>query len=291
MKQDAEVEVPGHISGFWYVYKREDPLHTGTVGAGLVIEPGLIVSSNPGYNEKLMFNGRVISVNTLESAYINAGIEGVPIKVSSPFELGRGYGASAAIALGGLYISFREKGILKSWLEIGRYAHQAEVENVTGYGDVIAEIYGGGLELRIEPGAPGIGVVDRVPVSSDINVLTVGLDRYTTLDMFKRYGDKIRESGIKVYKEFIKAPSIESFLHLSHRFSMETGMLTKEMDTRLKELLGGYIRQGRVLGYFVKKGLLVVVSEGNASAEVYRAISTLGTPKVFRLNFSGCRVI
>ena len=291
MRRVTTVEIPGHISGFWYVYKREDPLHTGTVGAGLVIEPGLIVSSNQGNNEKLVFNGKELRVDTLESAYKYAGIDGIPIKVSSPFELGRGYGVSAALALGGLFISFMERGILKSWLEIGRYAHLAEVENVTGYGDVITEIYGGGLEVRIEPGAPGIGIVDRVPVPSNIHVLTVELDKYTTLDMFKKYGNKIRESGIKVYKEFTKAPSIESFLHLSHRFSLETGMLAKELDTKLRELLGTYISQGRVLGYFVKKGLLVVVSEDNASTEVYKTISSLGVPKIFRLNFSGCRVI
>ena len=291
MKRDIGVEIPGHISGFWYVYKREDPLHTGTVGAGLLIEPGLIVTRNTVDMEKLVFNGRKLKVDTLESAYKYAGIDGVSIKVSSPFELGRGYGVSAALALGGLYISFTEKGVLKSWFEIGKYAHLAEVEHVTGYGDVIAEIYGGGLELRLEPGAPGIGVVDKIPVSPNIHVLTVELGRYTTLDMFKKYGDKIRESGLRIYKEFVKAPSIESFLYLSHKFSLDTGMLTKEMDTKLKELLKGYISRGMVLGYFIKKGLLVIVSEDSASAEVYKTISSLGSPKVFRLNFSGCRLI
>ncbi len=285
------VEIPGHISGFWYVYRKEDPLHTGTVGAGLLIEPGLVVASNPGNKETLVFNGKRVSVDTLETAYRYACIEGTSIKVSSPFELGRGYGASAALALGGLFISFAEKGIIKSWFEIGKYAHLAEVENVTGYGDVVAEICGGGLELRVKPGAPGIGVVDKVPIPPNIHILTVELDRYTTLDMFRRYGDRIKEIGLKVYSEFIKTPSIESFLHLSHTFSLETGMMSKDMDSRLERLLSAYMRQGRVLGYFIKKGLLVVVAEDNASMEVYKTLSSLGVTKVFRFNFSGCRLI
>ncbi|GGI74883.1 hypothetical protein GCM10007112_09580 [Vulcanisaeta souniana JCM 11219] len=45
-------------------------------------------------------------------------------------------------------------------------AHLVVVSLGTGLGDVIAEYYGGGIELRLRVGAPGIGILDNRTIPS-----------------------------------------------------------------------------------------------------------------------------
>ena len=291
MYKKHRLEIPGHISGFWYVVKASDPLHTGSLGAGLILEPGLLVEALDDDNCIIEFNDKAITINTYIRANELANIPCSDINVISPYELEVGYGISAGITLGGLFFSLMKKGFRKSWFEIGRYAHIAEVENVTGYGDVIAEISGGGVELRRMPGAPGIGSVDKIPVSKHIKVITIEMDRYSTKKMFDKYGGKIQDIGEKAYNSFIEDPSIEKFGEISHWFSLETGMMTYNMDKKIKNVLFEELRNGNVLDFFIKKGLLVVITEESGYLSTYEDLKKLGDPKVFSLNFSGCRLV
>ena len=291
MCKKYRLEIPGHISGFWYIVKASDPLHTGSLGAGLILEPGLLVEVLDDDNCIIEFNDMSITINTYIRANELANIPCSNININSPYELGVGYGISAGITLGGLFFSLVKKGVRKSWFEIGRYAHIAEVENVTGYGDVIAEISGGGVELRRMPGAPGIGSVDKIPVSKHIKVITIEMDRYSTKKMFDKYGGKIQDIGEKAYNSFIEDPSIEKFGEISHWFSLETGMMTYNMDKKIKNVLFEELRNGNVLDFFIKKGLLVVITEESGYLSTYEDLKKLGDPKVFSLNFSGCRLV
>lgn len=291
MYKKYRLEIPGHISGFWYIVKASDPLHTGSLGAGLVLKPGLLVEMLDDDNCIIELDNKAITINTYIRASELANIPCSNIHVISPYELGVGYGISAGITLGGLFFSFMKRGLRKSWFEIGRYAHIAEVENVTGYGDVIAEISGGGVELRRIPGAPSVGSVDKIPVSEHIKVITIEMNRYSTKEMFDKYGNKIQDIGEKAYNSFIEDPSIEKFGEISHWFSLETGMMTDSIDKKIKGILIEELRNGTVLDFFIKKGLLVIITEESGYLTVYEDLKKLGDPKVFSLNFSGCRLI
>jgi len=44
---------------------------------------------------------------------------------------------------------------------LDKIAHNAEVNCKTGLGDVLASFHGG-FEVRVKPGAPGIGTVEKI---------------------------------------------------------------------------------------------------------------------------------
>ena len=282
--------IPAHISGFWYTHKDKDLLETGSYGAGLVLSPGLLIEYLSD-DCIVDYNGVRMNIKVYRDAHRMAGTRCIGIKVSSPYGIGEGYGASAGIALGGLYFSFSRRNRRRSWIEIGKYAHMAEVENVTGYGDVITEIYGGGLEVRVKPGAPGVGIVDRIPLSRRIRVFTVSIEKYTTGEMFRKFGDYIERMGREAYNKFLDDPSIERFGEISHEFSIKTGMLNQAFDEKLRRLFKDEIRSGSLINYFVKKGLLVVIGEEDAIQEIYDKMKRYGRPIIHILNFSGCRFI
>ncbi len=77
------------------------------------------------------------------------------VNYSSPVQLGVGYGMSAALALGtalGAAVIAR-----KPLIKAAQVAHAIEVRLGTGLGDVIAEYYGGGIELRLRLVPPVLG--------------------------------------------------------------------------------------------------------------------------------------
>ena len=74
--------------------------------------------------------------------------------------VGYGLGSSSAVALS---LSLALDQALNTKLDkntIGQIAHNAEVNCKTGLGDVLASFHGG-FEIRVKPGAPGIGTVTK----------------------------------------------------------------------------------------------------------------------------------
>lgn len=282
--------IPAHISGFWYIHEERDLLKTGSYGAGLVLSPGLSIEYL-GDECIVDYNGVKMDIKVYRDAHKMANTRCVGIKITSPYGIGEGYGASAGIAIGGLYFSFNKDKRRKTWIEIGRYAHMAEVRNVTGYGDVITEIYGGGLEVRLKPGAPGVGMMDRIPVPRRIRVITVSIEKYTTGEMFKKFGNYIEKVGREAFNKFIEYPSIERFGEISHEFSIKTGMLSPSFDRQLRRLFNSEIKKGDIISYFIKKGLLVVICEESSLHDLYDKMKRYGKPIIHILNFSGCRFI
>ncbi len=279
------VSIPAHISGFWYVVKSDNLLAMGTLGAGITLKPHVIIT-NSRYNLKesfIEYSDRIIEFKPYNLAVKLANLPYKSIKVVFKGSLGAGYGLSAAITLGGLIISYYSMYRDIDLNFIGRYAHLSEVYNLTGYGDVIAELYGCMIVMRIKPGAPGYGAIDIIPVKDKVNVITIELSRYTTSEMFRLFGNKIARYGYEAYDKFSRNPSLESFLENAYIFSYRTGMLNRNLDTAVKDKLKTYIKRGGVLGYFVKKGLLVLCVDYNIANEVFNEIRIFGRPEIFNL--------
>ena len=55
--------------------------------------------------------------------------------------------------------------------QIGKMAHVAEIECGTGLGTVSSLTFTGGCVLVVEPGAPGICQLDRIPITPDYMVV------------------------------------------------------------------------------------------------------------------------
>ncbi|MEM2347380.1 MAG: hypothetical protein QW267_03760 [Sulfolobales archaeon] len=285
------VLIPLHITGFWYVIKSYNPLFTGSLGAGLTLDPPIIAEAVDS-KCRVIINDLCMMNPVVDTAGKLARLEDAKaVRIRSKVMLGNGYGLSGAVALAYLTLNMLDKSST-TLNNISALAHVAEVLNETGYGDVIAEFYGNGLVLRTSPGPPGVGSVDIVPVSRSLKVVTVLLGSLTTKEMMSRFGNLINAVGVETYKKFVEAPSIEAFAELAHMFSLRVGMLSKELDELLSTALSNSIRNGGVLGYFVKKMLLTVIVEETYVPDVADILlKKVGTPKIFNIARHGLIVM
>jgi len=237
------VDVPLHITSMWLPRYMDDPATTGSLGAGVVIRPGVKLTVRLG--------GKESSVGLINQVLAKFNVDAI-VSYESPVELGVGYGMSAALTLGTAVGVAALLG--RSVIEAAKVAHVVEVENRTGLGDVIAEYYGGGIEVRVRPGPPGVGLLDRVPYPEDLVVLTVDLGRGSTPTMLRELANKLNEIGPRYIEKMINEPTYENFVSLSREFSREIGFLTRDIEGRLSPCT----RYADT--YYVKKGVLVILT-------------------------------
>ncbi len=264
------VFVPYHITGFWLPVETGDPATTGSFGAGIVLESGVRVEFPSDRGIELdPTSSYCLELLGGEKARKFARY----LSIAERYRLGEGYGASAArsLALALAYTALRGFSRCRA----GLAAHLAEVTMGTGYADVLAQFTGGGLVYRVKPGAPCIGVADSIPLPR-LAIVTAVLGSMTTQEMHRVYGYAIRVEGLRAYRLFVDNPSLETFLELAHSFSTRVGFLTTDLDERIRTALSKHLSRGIVLGYFVKKKLLVVVSEPSSAEDVAAALKVMG---------------
>ncbi|MCD6141088.1 MAG: pantothenate kinase [Thermococcus sp.] len=230
--------VPAHITAFFVPVFNENPLLAGSIGAGVNLEKGtnIFVTTENGSERHIhiAFNGEPVGRNNAIISY-SVAEKMVPkdfsgeIKVWQYFDFpnGYGFGNSAAGALGtalALAFNFKEK----TFLQASQVAHKYEVLYKGGLGDVIAQFYGG-IELRIKPGAPGIGVVDNI-FFEGYKVLALPLGRLSTKEVLDSDVIKlIEEEGKRSLEEVLKRPRVEVLMKAARTFSERTGLLTGEL--------------------------------------------------------------
>ena len=285
------VKIPLHVSGFWVPIIKKDYILSGSLGAGITLCPCCVIRE---VNEKTNTGSSVLArgANIVNAVANYLGLKpDISIELLTNVGLGEGFGLSAALALGyAIHLLKKKQGTL-SLIEASKAAHFAEVFNMTGLGDVIAEVLGRGLTVRVRPGPPGIGEVDCVLINERVRVTTVYLGgKMFTPQMLRQYYSKIVEAGWAAYSEFLKDYNIYSFLSKAYEFSRAVGFLDPKLDEELKSRLKNYISSGSVLGYFVKKSLLVVVHSPSCSEELKSTLSDYGIVRVFEPASSGLTI-
>ena len=240
-----------------------DPLETGSIGAGLVLEPGIEFEVNRASRRALSLNG-----NELRSEILHELLpETARVEVRSELPLGAGYAMSASLALACSIAAELQKAE-PDLLSAFRRAHVAEIRAMTGLGDVLALHAGRGLTVRLKPGAPGIGEVEAIEAPQGIAVVTAVLGSMSTTEMLTRYADRIRQHGTEAFRRFIRDPTLDSFLENAREFAKGVGFLTQDVEDRMRPV------REMLLGYSVKKRVLFAVVRDE---ELYAVSSHLRT--------------
>ena len=225
------VFVPSHITGFFSIFDNEDPLVKGSLGAGVLLDKGVVteISKSSHENENvfdypcILINGKVDDYNQniilatidLMKKDFDFDLGDVTINQTIQVPIGCGLGTSAAAAIGcAICINeFFELGL--SMDECGQYAHLAEIELGTGLGDVIGEM-SRGIVLRTKPGAPGYGEVrslvphektgigEFIEDDNEFYVLVKSLGEISTSSFIQdsKYHKIITEVGLAMNEEF-----------------------------------------------------------------------------------------
>lgn len=263
--------VPLHVSSMWAPAYDPDELKTGSVGAGVLLWPGVKVRL-----------GRGRRLPHVDAVLARLGVR-AEVAFSSPAEPGQGYGVSGAVALGTAMMAAAAAG--RPLLQAAQAAHVVEVAMGTGLGDVAAQFHGGGIEVRVRPGAPGVGLVDRVPHPAGLVALVHEYGREDTSSMLRRLAGFLASEGRELVERFLKEPTYDSFLRYSAEFSRRAGFLTQDVEARASACRRLFD------GYYAKKGVLVFLTYRDVAEDAARCLSGVGLAvRPFRLAHSGALV-
>jgi len=239
----ARAFAPGHVTGFFVIKDRHrDIRKKGSLGAGFCLSKGAItiVNLRKSTQQKIeiLINGKKSGAEV--SRYVAKKILGEKkyhaiIKSTLQLPVSQGFGMSGA---GALSTGIAVNRALKSNLpfnKIVEIAHESEIKNKTGLGDVVAES-AGGVEMRIKEGLPPFGEIKRIKWNHDIVLCVLGRGIKTRAVLNNQgYRKKINRYGVMCMKEMINKPTIENFFNLSYDFASKTGLANKKIIKAIEE--------------------------------------------------------
>ncbi|MCJ7559246.1 hypothetical protein MUO79_01345, partial [Candidatus Bathyarchaeota archaeon] len=187
MGKTAKAFVPSGISSFFEICDITedgkpitDSEKVGSRGGGFVIQKGVKttveVSEAKTNTIKVFIDGKTApeaeTTKTVAEWLLAKTDKNYTVTVNHAVEvpIGAGFGSSAAGALGTALAMSEALELRFTYNQLGRIAHVAEVKCKTGLGTV-GPIMLGGCILSVEPGAPGIAVIDRIPIRDDYMIV------------------------------------------------------------------------------------------------------------------------
>lgn len=305
----ATASAPAGISSFFEVCDRNtdgtpiaDLERVGARGGGFGIQKGVFtevsVSETKNSRISVFINGKPAP----EAETTRTVLETLLGKVEGAYEVvakhkievpvGAGFGTSAGGALSAALALSKVLDLPLTYNQIGRIAHVAEVQCKTGLGTV-GPLMIGGCILTVEPGAPGIAVIDRIPLSPDY-VVVAGVFKPTPTKQVLSSAEKQREInryGRKTLDAILAEPSLENFLACCWEFAENAGFATE----RVQKLVHSAKKAGAVgaAQNMVGEAVHAVATEENA-AEVTEAFKQT-LPKeniiVSKIDFQGARLV
>lgn len=244
---------PGHVTGFvQFPILQKDPLLNGSLGAGFCISRGVktkvnVESASAGRNSySIMINGKLIDDAEAEVSkyvideYLSLSNKNYKISVEHELEIpiGYGLGSSGAAALS-LSLALNEAlGRPLSNVKAAQIAHKADLACRCGVGTVIAEFHGG-FEMRLVAGAPGIGLVEKIPLHDKAVIFCMA--PVSTKEFLTNKIQLINGLGGKMLSKLIKTRSVDDFMQMSLEFSRSIGFMNKKCNEVVDDLLAnGY---------------------------------------------------
>ena len=167
MPEAASAFAPGNISGVFKVIPHDDPARMHSLGLGFTVREGATASVRRAGAASVTFNGEGIEFPTVAAVLERvAPGQRLAVEIETPLPLSSGFGLSGASSLAAAYAANALLGGNLSERALATAAHVAEVENLTGLGDVCAQYHGGCLvklvagdplaaqRMPLAPGAP-----------------------------------------------------------------------------------------------------------------------------------------
>jgi len=248
---EARAFSPAGISSFFEIKDRrpdgqpfKNPARAGARGGGLVISRGIMTKLHlkPAGKSKVVvrINGRAArnaktTISTVSRLLaLSRERYFVTVEHDVRIPVGAGYGASAAGALSAALAFAEAAGLGLSVNHLGTVAHLAEIASGTGLGTV-GPILTGGFVITKKAGAPGIAVIDRLPVSPRLKVVSACFGPISTKAVLrsKRVRERVNALGRSAFRSITSNPTPRNFMEASKTFAIALGL----MDRRTARLL------------------------------------------------------
>ncbi|MDA1125314.1 MAG: GHMP kinase, partial [Crenarchaeota archaeon] len=131
-------------------------------------------------------------------------------------------------------------------IQVAQIAHNVEIECKTGLGDVLAS-YHGGFEVRVKPGAPGIGQVKKIDSKEKRDVIIICFNPISTKKFLNEKISSINGLGGKMVKRFIESNDTEEFQDMSVKFAKYINVISPKMNQVINLLHKNGIKCGVAL--------------------------------------------
>ena len=257
---EAAAFCPAHVTGFFKVYlgNGHGVAGTGSVGAGFSIKHGVTTTvrvrtrkrgeprvriTASGYKSENTDVSRFVLDEFLRIGSFSDRFFDVRHEITVP--VGYGLGSSGAVALSMAYAMDRALGTGLDRTRIGEIAHSAEVACQTGLGDVLASFHGG-FEIRLKPGAPGTGAVQKMPADG-IMIVMVCFSPISTQEFIKERLPRINGIGKVMVDRLQKSQNCGDFQDMSLEFARHIDVMTPRMQSVADRLSQNGIKCGVAL--------------------------------------------
>ncbi len=255
---------PASITCIFCPEVSEDPLNSGSIGVGFTINMGVYAERGNG----IEVNDEKRDFPTVEYVLRKLGLPGVKIYSDLPF--GCGFGLSGASALTTAFLADYPA------VELADIAHEAEVVNLTGLGDVVTQTFGG-IVVRKNARCPSRAVVEKYTWKCELDFVVLGEIKTKSVigDEVKR--QKMSKAGKKWTKEFMRRPTLDNLFKCSNSFARETGLMDFVSDViEAVESCGG-------------KAAMAMLGKTVFTLNGFEALKEFGEPFRARIDCCGVR--
>jgi pantoate kinase len=294
---------PAGISSFFETCRRDedgnpvtDPTRIGARGGGFAIMRGVTSKVTVKRRDRTRIRIRINSKPSADAHTTRSAIEqlisengvsldvAVDIRVRVP--IAAGFGTSAAGTLASCLALADAGNLPMTFNEVGCAAHVAEVLNGTGLGTVSALLCGGFVLVR-EPGAPGIGVIDRLRFPADHSIVCGYLGPIQTREALAKQGEHATYGSVAhaTFEAISKNPTLPFFLAESRKFGKRSGFETPRITNLISTMMcaGAIGAAQNMVGEAVH-----AVVEDSKTAKVLRAVKrAFPDAKVFLSSIDG----
>ena len=235
---------PSHITCFFSPVDSQDVLHKGSLGAGIRLDSGTVVTMEDSERGRRFFiNGERseahISENVLDRLMPNVDVD---IYIESELPFGQGFGMSAS---GAIAIALCATSLMGGTNEDAFIcAHFADVEGKGGLGDVAALTSRSHQPVRVRSGIPPNGDIIDPGISFEGLTLAILGPKLSTSFVLEDKGmyDSIISVGKHSVEDYLDCMTTERLFAVSNDFSSRTGVEHKATSNAIKELKDHGIR-------------------------------------------------
>ncbi len=276
----------------------------GAIGGGFGLEKGVLttVTAEEASENRIevFINSKLAKEAKTTRQVVELLLSETTVKYNITIEhqievpVGTGFGTSAG---GALTTGLALKDALDlplTYNQIGKIAHVSEIKCQTGLGTVSSLTFSGGCVLVVEPGAPGICQIDRLPLKYDYSVVAGFFNSNILKKNVLSAPEKkqeINRYGGKTLEAILSEPSLENFLECCWDFSLKAGFSTE--NTR--KLVESAKKAGAVgaAQNMIGEAVHAVVTEENANSVAEAFKQTLPSQQVIvsKIDFQGARLI
>lgn len=266
---------PGHITGFFQIHEHENPHRKGSTGCGIVLNGGVTTEVKIGGSveeTEIFLNGKRVEGRTTRT--VAEMMTELPVRIKSWAEIptGCGFGASGAGALGTAYALNKALSLNQTVKSLTEYAHVAEVVNCSGLGDVAAQS-NGGVVIRLQPGGPEFGLIDRIP-APEARVFCIALGEISTGSVLRDEATaaRINSAGKVAMAELLKKPTLENFMQQAQSFASKTEL----MSSRAKDVIEAANASGGLASQAMLGDTVFAIAPNSQEFALYEALQEFG---------------